>query len=308
MSLERAPANALRTGMDSGRAVALRILQHPMAADILERYGPPIRDRVPEELAPDQFTVTDLGLAVGTWPELTGWLRPEGVPALLPGDPLPNFPVYVDNADPRLTAGPWCAGWPGLPAKNREELHDFVGALRSLVVAEARALGEAGVPVDPGSPLDLSLLIQLALLDRGGTPEDVVSELNLLPPYALSGDGRDLRNVRDGTNEQVERAAVTVRRWWRSQHEDDQTEVLRVRGGRPGGSRTAGSDTSLLYEHLPAVLARCPHVNAKKLIRQWQQNVAGSAGVALRELMGKRVGDRPPAERTLQRALKNIRQ
>jgi hypothetical protein len=151
-------------------------------------------------------------------------------------------------------------------------------------------------------------LVQLALLDVRGTPEEVASVLNLVPPYALSGDGRDVRTFRDGTSEQVERAAGTVRRWWRSQNEEDRSAVLRDRGGRPSGSRTVGTDSDQVYEHLSTVLASFGHVSGAKLVREWQRNVRGSAGAMLRELMGKPVGAPPPALRTVQRALKDLRQ
>lgn len=302
------PGRAFQKGMDAGRQVALRVLQHPKASQILAAYGARLRDRVPTELAPDQIAVTDLALAVGSWPERSGWLRPEGVPPLDPGDPPPSFPIYQDRTDPRLTAGPWSAGWPELPETNRQELQEFVGELHSLVTDEAQRLVEAGVPVDPASPLDLSVLVQVALLDVRGSPEQVIAALNLSPPYALSGDGRDLKEVRDGTTADVERAASAVRRWWRSQQDGDRSTELKNQGGRPSGSRTAGADTSLVYEHLPAVLAESPRVTAQGLIRDWKRNVKGSAGVRLRDLMGRRVGDPPPSLRTLQRAIRDLRQ
>ncbi len=288
--------------------MALRILRHLQATDVLQRHKEDLQDRVRVELAPDQFAVTDLALAVASWPERAGWLRPEGVPVLAQDDPPPAFPVYQDTADPRISAGPWSAGWPALPEGTRRELHDFVGALRSVIVGQAQELEEAGVPVDPGSPCDLSFLVQLALLDLRGTPEEIVDALNLSPPYSLSSDGRGVRNVRDGTNEQVERAASAVRRWWRSQQEDDRSHTLRDRGGRPEGSRTRGSDTGLLYEYVPVLLEDFPGASASALIRQWQRNTKGSAGVRLRDLMGKHVGDPAPSPRTLQRILKELRQ
>jgi hypothetical protein len=308
MTTGRVPKEAFQASMGAARSAVVRILQHPNAAQILEEFAPAIRDMAGPELAPDQLAITDLALAVGSWPHRTGWLRPDAVPALHPEDPTSVWPLYVDNADPRCTGGPWCLGWPTLPEQNRLELHTFVGVLRRVVVTEAGALKASGVPVDPGSPLDLSALVQLALLDVQGTPDEVASVLNLVPPYALSGDGRDLRNVRDGTSEQVERAASTVRRWWRSQQEDNQREALKDRGGRPSGSRTVGTGTGLVYEHLPSVLARFGNVNGAKLCRDWRRNVKGSAGVMLRDLMGERAGDAPPALRTLQRALKDLRQ
>jgi hypothetical protein len=43
------------------------------------------------------------------------------------------------------------------------------------------------------------------------------------------------------------------------------------------------------------------------VIREWKRNVKGSAGVRLRYLMGRRVGDPPPSLRTLQRAISDLR-
>lgn len=308
MTTGRLPNEAFRAGMGVARSVVVRMLEHPNAAQILNEFASTIQEMAVPEFAPDQLAITDLALAVGSWPDKTGWLRPDDVPPLHPDDPVSSWPLYVDNADPRCTAGPWCLGWPTLPEQNRSELHAFVGALRSVVVDEADALRAAGVPVDPSSALDLSALVQLALLDVHGTPDEVANVLNLVPPYALSGDGRDLRRVRDGTSEQVERAANRVRRWWRSQQHDDRSEALRDRGGRPSGSLTVGVGTDLVYEHLQTVLARFDNVNGVKLCREWKRNVKGSAGVMLRNLMGKQVGEAPPALRTLQRALKDLRQ
>ena len=111
-----------------------------------------------------------------------------------------------------------------------------------------------------------------------------------------------------GNDRSSERAANRVRRWWRSQQHDDRSEALRDRGGRPSGSLTVGVGTDLVYEHLQTVLARFDNVNGVKLCREWKRNVKGSAGVMLRNLMGKQVGEAPPALRTLQRALKDLRQ
>ena len=214
----------------------------------------------------------------------------------------------MDNEDPRLSAGPWSAGWPGLPERTREELHAFMGQLQAVVRAEAQTLEAAGVPVDPGSPLDLSLLVQLALLDVHGTPEEVADVLNLVPPYSLSGDGRDLMTLRDGTSEGVERAANTVRRWWRSQHDDDRSAALRDRGGRQTGSRTSRGDSDSLREHLPAVMAPSPPSARPSCSGSGRRTWPVAPGSRWRQPMGKRVGDPPPAPRTLQRAVKEVRQ
>jgi hypothetical protein len=300
---DRAPASAFEAGTKAGRKVALKIVQDPRTADVLLDRGPAFRDLVPLEFAPDQFGVTDLALAVGSWPGSSGWLRLEGVPAVQPGDPLPIFPVYVYATDSRVTAGPWSAGWPELPENQRAERHRYVGTLREIIAAMADELVAAGVPVDPRATLDLAILTQLLLLDidLAGPPGAIVERLNLLPPYAIKGDGRGVTNVRDGISRPTENASATVRIWWRSQQSDDRSETLRDRGGRPTGSTTTGSDTAGLKAHLPAVLARHSDANAGRMRREWQGNVAGSAGRMLRERMRKRVGEPAPAATTLQR-------
>ena len=73
--------------MEAGRKVVVRVLGHPMSAAILEEYGAKIAETVRPELAPDQLAITDLSVAVGSWPEHIGWLRPDGVPRCTPTTP-----------------------------------------------------------------------------------------------------------------------------------------------------------------------------------------------------------------------------
>lgn len=99
MTPPRVPVGAFRSGMEAGRSVVMRILEHPRARDILDEFARAIQSLAVPELAPDQIAITDFSLAVGSWPERTGWLRPDDVLPVDPAEPAPAWPLYVDNAD-----------------------------------------------------------------------------------------------------------------------------------------------------------------------------------------------------------------
>ena len=173
---------------DAGRKAVARWLAHPETRAILEEYGPALRDFVPLKCAPDQVAATDLGFAAGSWPGTCGWWRPPGVPAWDPDGPPLKWRIYVDRTNPALTSGDWSAGWPEeLSAEIRNQRHEYVGWLRERLVVLAKALSDAGAPVDPGSALDICALAQLTLCppDLTRSPNELVAGLNLFAPFAI---------------------------------------------------------------------------------------------------------------------------
>ncbi len=213
--------------------------------------------------------------------------------------------LYERLADGRtLVTGYWSIGWPQLSEENRNALHTFVGDLRQDVVVVATELAASGVPAYPGVAFDLSLLTQLMLCAyEGQSPEDVVDNLGMTPPYVIqarrSGAVHVARKIPS-----VEDSAQALRRLRRSQQLDDRSEVVRETGGRPTG-KTA--ETAALREHLEKVLVQYPKLTAGAIVRDWKRNIDGSAGRRLRELMGRKTGEVPPPTRTLERLIGEFR-
>jgi hypothetical protein len=272
-----------------------------------------LSDLVPCELAPDHVAVTDLGLAASIWPlKGRGWLRPDGVPPMDPDKPPSQWPVLVDLTDPRITSGPWSAGWPMLPEDDRASFHAFVGIVRGALVALASDLVAAGVPVDPGSALDICALAQLSIcwIDFTRPIAELVADLNLGAPFAITRDGRGVDNVRDGIGVRVETAANRIRQWWRAQQDDDRSAALRsdaVEGGRRA-ARTNTDRQGRRRDALRQVLGEYPNVAemsdrsaAANLYRTYGKK--GSAGGRLAELLGTK----RPADTTLAKDLASIR-
>lgn len=295
----------------AGRDVVTRFLSHPKAAAVITEHRDAVRDLVPDVMAPDQWGATDLGQAAGIWPATgSAWVRSEARPLL--GSDHSRWPVLVDSTDPRITSGPWSAGWPTLAEDTRAQLRSLIEPVRDALVALADDLAQAGVPVDPGSALDICALAQLTIcnFDLTRPAAELVAEMNLSAPFAIPRDGRGIKNLRDGTGVRVQTAANRIRQWWRAQQDDDRSAALRADAAE-GGRRAARTNTDRQKRRRDAlrqVLDEYPNIGemsdrsaAANLCRTYDKK--GTAGGRLAELLGTK----RPADTTLAKDLTAIR-
>jgi hypothetical protein len=296
----------VRRSEDAGRKAALRIIRHPSTRNVLALAKPGISDLVPFELTPDQFAVADLALAVSVWPNVgVGWWFQSGAQILDPKETPPKIPLLQQILEDgsSLVSGQWSIGWRDLPEKDRRERHEMIGTVRQAIVVVAMQLVTSGAPVDPGVAFDLALLTQLTFCDfEGQSPESVVENLPFLAPYVIQADGRGIGQVRDGITKPVGVAAEALRQHWRSRQLDDRSGVLRDTGGRPLGHSRATAD---LQEHLMSVLSKYPTTTGGAIVKSWKLNTG--AGKMLRELMGSKSGVAPPAQKTIETLIGELR-
>jgi hypothetical protein len=164
------------------RAVA--IVAHPATLAVLGYHADRLRRLVPVDLVPDAMAATYLALDAA--------LRHRGH-TISHGQPIPRqYPAAGDTEA-------WVALRATLP-KHLKPIFDDLTA--------------ADVPVAPDHPLDVAVVVQLALIDLDWTapPDAIVAGLNLPPTFTVNAAGSAIEHVRPGTGRRVDAAAAGIRR------------------------------------------------------------------------------------------------
>jgi hypothetical protein len=215
--------------------------------------------------------------------------------------------VYSDGTRDR-PADRWLEALSTQDRKLRHRALDLVREMASIAATLAQRLNDAGVPILVDEPSDQTSLVLLLLLHPDdfdwADPETLAERLAFLPEFGYLAAGSAI-TFSDRMNVRQRRDADVLRRDYR-QRQPDCGAVERNRGGRPRGSATKGSDAELLASVLPRVLERFPSVTASQLRRQWT-GLGDGPGRMLRELMCRNAADQCPSLRSIERALKDIR-
>lgn len=194
-------------------------------------------------------------------------------------------------------------GWP-VGREEIEALQAAIPAVTTFVRWLAELLATEDVPIDPRSRVDLVALTSLLLLDIDWelAPSVLAEQLGLdMGVSAVSMDSRSVEH-RDGRSTRSTANIEAIRAEWRGLEPDNRGDLLASKGGRPPGSRT--EESQRLESALREVLARFPGTTAGSF-RRWTGN-GDTPGRMLRDLMGCTAADRPPAERSVERALHEI--
>jgi hypothetical protein len=266
---------------DFGIKAVLGWIGHPAVAREVKAARPAIKALVAPLLLPDQGIVTFvtahfLGCA-SVYPDGTEW-----------PDPFAGAP-------------------PDVIGLGEEIEPTFVTQLRQL----ADRIEAAGVPLDPNDPAVLLVLSQLTLLrvtlDR--PPAEIVAGLNIWPPGSIDRDAA----ARGHTAVHASRHGRTVR--FQGDLAAGAETVARrlgpdaIRGPCAGGGKRQKPRQERALQArraaLAEVLAVHPDANAGMLRRTWD-GPPSTPGRMLREKLGLRLGDPPPAENTLRHDLREI--
>jgi len=219
-------------------------------------------------------------------------------------DFLEGASVYPDGSE-----------WPDPFAGAPSDVIELAAQIGPTFVAHLRKLADrieaAGAPLDPSDLAVLLVLSQLTLLriELARPPTEIAADLNIWPPGSIDRDAA----ARGHVAVHASRHGRTVR-FQADLVAGAETVALRlgpaaIRAPYAGGGKRQKPREERAQESrraaLAEVLAVHPDANAGMLRRTWDGPVS-TPGRMLREKLGRLVDDKPPAETTLRRDLREI--
>ncbi len=189
------------------------------------------------------------------------------------------------------------------PSRRERARRDRAATLLRVLAGDLVA---KGVAIDPKATCDLVVLGQLCwgsppcpseyAIDWSMTPSEMVRTLDVPSLSGVGDSGYRAVSVRRGQSRPHRNVDDRIRSDWQDRLAEGQD--LRDRGGRPTGSA--------VDDAVAEMLSKYPDATASRMLKDWQRNVRGSAGVRLRELLGRPI-DQPPSRSSLDKALNKAR-
>lgn len=272
---------------DDGRVAIIGWLRHPGVTELIARKRPVYLQLVAplDRLLPDQLAVFRFAL------------RAAGDPHRSIAIMGPDF-VAEDNE--------WAKGLPAATPGERSVAGVILAVVNELSRVFAREIEKKGAPIDPESPLDLVVLVQLLLMDidLGGSTDEIVDQLILFGPSGITHDGRGIGDHRDGRANRGVARVEAIRGEFRERSGGKKVRAPYARGG----NRSTPATAQKRREALRTVLAHFPEATPKAILNSWRSgSPSKTAGSMLRAQLEAEI-DEAPSLSTLEKDFAALKQ